>query len=175
MTGQVGKVYADAVFDLCLEEDTLEPVYKDLNACAAVFRKEPGLAQLLEVPTIPREEKRALVERLFAGNQTVVSLVCMLTQRQRIPYVQAVADAFNDLYREHKGIARMTVTTCVPLRDTQRQQLIAALQKKYGKQVELTERIDPAILGGVIVQYGDTLLDNSVRSRLEAVRRQLKQ
>ena len=105
----------------------------------------------------------------------MVSLVCMLTQRQRIPYVQAVADAFNDLYREHKGIARMTVTTCVPLRDTQRQQLIAALQKKYGKQVELTERIDPAILGGVIVQYGDTLLDNSVRSRLEAVRRQLKQ
>ena len=112
---------------------------------------------------------------MFAGNQTVVSLVCMLTQRQRIPYVQAVADVFNDLYREHKGIARMTVTTCVPLRDTQRQQLIAALQKKYGKQVELTERIDPAILGGVIVQYGDTLLDNSVRSRLEAVRRQLKQ
>ena len=63
MTGQVGKVYADAVFDLCLEEDTLEPIYKDLNACAAVFRKEPGLAQLLEVPTIPLEEKRALVEK----------------------------------------------------------------------------------------------------------------
>ena len=152
MTGRVGKVYADAVFDLCLEEGTLESVYKDLNACAAVFREEPGLAQLLEVPTIPPEEKQALVERLFAGNQTVVSLVCMLTQRQRIPYVQAVTDAFNDLYREHKGIARMTVTTCVPLRDIQRQQLIAALQKKYGKQVELTERIDPAILGDAIVQ-----------------------
>ena len=99
----------------------------------------------------------------------------MLTERRRIPYVQEVTDAFNSLYREHKGIARMTVTTCVPLRDAQRQQLIAALQKKYGKQVELTERIDPAILGGVVVQYGDTLLDNSVKSRLEAVRRQLKQ
>ena len=127
------------------------------------------------VPTIPLEEKLALVKRLFSGNDTVVSLISMLTERRRIPYVQEVTDAFNSLYREHKGIARMTVTTCVPLRDAQRQQLIAALQKKYGKQVELTERIDPAILGGVVVQYGDTLLDNSVKSRLEAVRRQLKQ
>ena len=175
MTGQVGKVYAEAVFALCLEQDTLEPVYKELNACATVFREEPALAQLLGVPTIPLEEKLALVKRLFSGNDTVVSLISMLTERRRIPYVQEVTDAFNSLYREHKGIAQMTVTTCVPLRDAQRQQLIAALQKKYGKQVELTERIDPAILGGVVVQYGDTLLDNSVKSRLEAVRRQLKQ
>lgn len=175
MSGRVGAVYADALYALCIETDTLEPVYTALGESLAVFDDNPQLYELLSVPTIGTEEKLALVKRLFSGQDYVTALLSMLTERGRISALPQVYEAFNAHYREAKNMAEMVVTTCVPLSDPLRKKLVANLQKRFGKDVQLTERIDPSLLGGMVVRYGDTVLDSSIKTQLETLRKQLRQ
>lgn len=175
MRGQVGNVYAEALFTLCRETDSLDAVHTELNACAAVLAANPELLQLLSVPTISTKEKLTMTERLFAGNEIVVSLLCLLVERNRIRYLQDVTEAFNADYQDAKNYAEMTVTTAVPLTETLRERLRAKLEEKSGKQVKLIEQVDASLLGGVMVRYGNTVQDNTVKTKLASLRQQLKQ
>lgn len=175
MTGEVGKVYAEALFSLCMEDGTLEPVYTELCACNQVLRDNPELVTLFCVPTIALKEKLGIARKLFSDNQTLCNLICMLIERGRIRVMDAITSAFTALYNDRHGVAEMTVTTSVALTPQLRERLIRKLSEKSGREVRLTERVDPGLIGGVLVQYGNTQIDNSIKSRLEAVRTQLKQ
>lgn len=169
------KVYADALFSLCIETDTLEAVYQALGETKQVFDDNQELYQLLTVPTIPSAEKLSLVKRIFAGQDYVLALISMLTERERILLLPEICSQFEALYLDQNNIADMTVTTPVPLTDDLRAKLIQKLEKQSGKKVRLTEEVDPSILGGAVVRYGNTILDNSVKTQLDNMRRQLRQ
>lgn len=169
------QVYADALFALCLETDTLESVYAALHESRQVFDDNGALYQLLTVPTIPMADKLSLVNRIFAGEGYVLSLLLMLTERARIKEFPQICAQFDAAYRERNNIADMTVITPVPLRDDLRDKLIQKLQKQSGKTVHLTEEVDPSILGGAVVKYGNKILDNSVKTQLDQMRTQLRQ
>ena len=99
------------------------------------------------------------------------NFLCLLVEKHRFGRLSEIREAYNKQYHEAFGIAEVFVTSAVPLDDAQRSALKAKLQKKLGKTIQLRERVDQTLVGGMVIQYGDTRMDNSLRTRM----RQFKQ
>lgn len=175
MTGDIGKLYSQALFELCLENDSLGDVSRDMSLCRTVFEDNPQLVKLLNSPAISFAEKISVINSIFGETGTVRDLICVVTQKGRIRWFSEIAEQFRLRCADHDNTAEMTVITCVPLKDTQRESLLKKLEEKSGRKVRLSEKTDPSILGGIIVEYGNTRMDNSIRSKLKAVGEQLRQ
>ncbi len=175
MTGDVGKLYAQALFELSLEQNDLTEVYNDLTECSKIFDDNPDFVSLLDSPVIMRDEKHDIINKVFGSDGgTVHDLICLVTDKNRIRYFTKIAEAFNVLYDDHMGIREMTVVTSTPLKPDTREKLIRKLEEKSGKKVKLKEEVDPSILGGIVLKMGDSMIDDSVKGRLESIARQLK-
>ncbi|MGN0614402.1 MAG: ATP synthase F1 subunit delta [Porcipelethomonas sp.] len=174
MTGDVGKLYAQALFELSLEAENIEEIHKDINECRKIFDDNPELTALLDSPVILREEKQTVIDKIFGSEGTVRDFICLVTDKNRINYFGKMTDAFNQHYNEYKNIAEMTVVTSVPLSAGARKKLLKKLEEKSGKTVILKEEVDPSIIGGVILRVGNSQIDSSVKGRLETLAQQLK-
>lgn len=174
MTQQtVGKVYAEALFLLSQEEHQEQTIYHELNEAADVMAAHPEFVSLLDVPTLAVTERISILRRVIGeGTGTTENFLCLLVEKHRFGRIAEIRSAFNKLYHEAFGIAEVFVTSAVALDDKQRGELTAVLGRRLGKTVELHESVDPAILGGMIVQYGDTRMDNSLRTRMQQFRQQ---
>lgn len=169
MTGDVPALYSKALFELAVEQDCLESVYEELEQLKEVFQQNPELIKLLSSPAITQAEKLDVISKIFGTDSVVCDFLCVVTEKNRIPYIIKIAEAFNCLYNDYKNIAEITVTTSVPLSDTSRQKLSEKLSNRFGKTVKLIEKIDPSVLGGVIVDYGNTQIDGSIKKRIETI------
>lgn len=175
MTGDVGKLYAQALFELSLEQNDLDDVYNDLMQCSKVFGDNPEFVSLLDSPVILKEEKHGIINKVFGSEPgTVHDFICLVTDKNRIRYFCTIADEFNKLYDDYKGIKEMTVITSIPLKPEMKSRLLKKLEEKSGKTVKLKEVVDPSIIGGIVLKMGDSMIDGSVKGRLESISRQLK-
>ena len=174
MTQQtVGRVYAEGLFLLAQEEHSEAQIYKELNEAADVLMQNAEFIALLDVPTLDISERIAILRRVIGdGTGTMENFLCLLVERHRIRKLGEIRDDFNKLYHEQFGVAEVFVTSAAPLIEKQRGELIQVLSKKLHKTVELRESVDPSLLGGMIVQYGDTRMDNSLRTRMQQFRQQ---
>ena len=176
MTQTVGKVYAEALFLLAQEERSEQQIYEELNAAADLLEQYPDFLMLLSVPTLNLEERLAILRNVIGDGQgTMEHFLALLVEKHRISHIAAIRKAFNQLYFDASGIAEVFVTTAVPMEEAQKAALIAAMQKKLKRDVTLKETVDAAILGGMIVQYGDTRMDNSLRSRMQELSQTMEQ
>lgn len=177
MTGMVEKVYAEAMFQLGLENSAVEEYHQELTELAKLFAENPELEKLLSAPALTAAERLDIVEKLFSGrlSDEVYSFLCLLVEKHRASYLERIASAFHVQYNFHHGIQEITVTTTKPLLPATRKKLIAKLETLTGRQVSLIEKTDPGILGGIVLQMGNTQTDASVRARLEDLRAQLKE
>ncbi len=175
MTGDVGKLYSQVLFEIGIENDNLNELNSDLEQCRTVFEENPDLVKILASPVITESEKTEVITKIFGETGTVRDFICIVTQKGRIIYFSDIAEKFRLKCNEHNNFAEMTVTTSVPLKPQQKEKLVKKLEEKSGKQVKLAEKIDASILGGIIVEYGNTRIDDSIRGKLKAVSQQLKQ
>ncbi len=176
MTQTVGKVYAEALFALAQEEQCEERIYREINETADLLAQYPELLELLSVPTLSVEERLEVLHKIIGEEDGIMeNFLSLLVERHRISRMADIRTAYNALYYEQFSIAEVFVTTAAPLTEMQRSTLCENMQKKLGKEIKLTETIDPGILGGMIVQYGDTRMDNSLKSRMREMSDQLKQ
>jgi F-type H+-transporting ATPase subunit delta len=165
--------FAEAAFAVARDSNQLDPWLAALDQAA--FGLNNDVAGLyLSSPVVPPERKRAVLEELLPGiPATVHNFFGILAHRNHLDLLPEIARVFRRLLNEHRGIVVATVTTAVPI-DEREQALIAArLGQRLGKQIALETRVDPSILGGVIAQIGDDVIDGSVRGRLERLRRRL--
>ena len=173
MTGDIGKVYSQALFEIALESGCLDEINSEMGQCRTVFEENPELIKLLASPVITFGEKAEV--KIFGKDGIIRDFICVVTQKGRISYFSEIAEEFTGKYNEHNNIVKMTAITSVALKSEQREKLIGKLEEKSGKKVILSEKIDPSILGGIIVEYDNSRIDNSVKGKLEAVAKQLKQ
>lgn len=175
MTQTVGKVYAEALLRLSQEEHCEETVYEQLNAAADMFAEHPDFMSLLSVPDIGAPE-RVEILRSVIGNEAGITenFLCLLVEKHRINRIAQIRDAFNAMYYELFSIAEVFVTSAQPLTVQQREALSAKLAAKLAKKIRLVESVDASLLGGMIVQYGDTRMDNSLRTRVKDMSDNLK-
>ena len=147
----VDKTYGDALFSLVTEEDekALPDILGQLKGVSEVFAAEPDFIKLLRTPTIPIEEKTALVKEVFDGkvHKFVVNFLCILTENDRLPDFERILAYFTGLYNEKLGIADVTVTSAMPLSDTAAEKIRAKMAEITGKTVNMTLKTDDKLVG----------------------------
>ena len=175
MSSEVSSVYANALFSLAKEQGdaVLQETRSDLRQTAVLFSLNPDLTRLLSLPTLSVSERLEIAKKIFGDDSLASRLIFLLIDHGRVPFLGEIADDFDAKMLEYQDTTDVTVTTAVALSPEQKERLRDALAKKLHQTIRITERIDRKILGGVIVQYGDTRIDNSVKYRLDALKEQL--
>ena len=168
--------YAEALFDLAREAQALDDVLDDMQKISEAFVCTPALGRLLSSHEVSREEKRALLDNCFGGvvHTYVLSCLKLMTDQGRIGALERAAKRFKDMYNEEMGILTVRVTAAGPLSDEQRNKLIQKLEAMTQKRIELTMAIDEACLGGIRLEYGGVCTDDTIRHRLDELKRQLQ-
>ncbi|MDE7302206.1 MAG: ATP synthase F1 subunit delta [Oscillospiraceae bacterium] len=176
MTGTVEKVYSEAVFELACEQGCADEVKKELDSLAVIFGDNPELPKLLGTPTVTAAEKLDIIEKAFKGRVSDITynFLCVITEKGRASAISAVAEDYKNRWYEMKNIAEVKVVTSVPLEDGLKSKLKAKLESVYKKTVILDETVDPSIMGGIVLNYNGAMMDGSVKSRLEAIQKQIR-
>jgi len=167
------KRYAEAAYLLAREEGKEEAWTVGLAAMGALFGDEQA-RMFFENSRVPMAQKLQLVERALAGvDPLVVNLARLLLRRGRTSLGPQIADAFQRLVQESKGISHATVTSAVLLSAEDQRAVAQRLRELTGGEVVLETEVDEGILGGLVVRIGDRLIDGSTKSRLLALKRRL--
>ena len=172
--GSSAKRYAQAVFEIAQEADRFDQWQDDLDSLAEAAANAEFVA-LVENPRLAVEEKRKIVADTLPGiSDGALNLATILMVKGRFRVLAPlVAEEFRRLMDGHHGILRADVVTAVELTKDRVDQLTKALAEATGKDVRVTQRVDPEIVGGMVVRVGDRVLDGSVQSTLRGLRRSL--
>jgi F-type H+-transporting ATPase subunit delta len=163
----VARPYAEAVFRSALEKGALGAVAGSLALIAAIARDEQ-MHSVLGNPKVSPQQKKELFAAAGSGrtDALVTNLVSVLVDGHREVLIGDIAQQFEQLKNEHEKVVRARITSAQPLSDSQRGEIVAALEKRYGKKVEAEVDVDPELLGGARVQVGDQVIHASVRDAL---------
>ena len=168
-----GKRYAQAIFELGLEQDRLEQWAGDLEFIDGVLQDEE-FRTLLKHADVPIADKiKAIDAVLSETDPTIRNLVNLLVTKGMVDAVQDLRVAYTALLDEHLGRQRIQVTSAVPLEPQELERVTQFVSNLIRKEVVVSTDVDESILGGVVIQIGDQLLDGSTSSRLEALRNRL--
>lgn len=170
----VARRYAQAVLELAQEQQSLDQWRGDLAALAEVW-KDPRVAARMDDPKLGRTRRMQQTRDLLGGRigPLALNMVLLLVQRGRTDLVPLIAAAFERLERERDRRETAFVTSAIALSEAQRASLRESLGRRTNKTVDLAERVDPTIMGGLIVRIGDELIDASVAGRLRQIEAQL--
>lgn len=173
----VAEVYAQSAMQVCQSVGQCEQFQQELEQLQTIVDQVPDFARLMSASLLPGREKVEIVRRVFDGKvmPELDGLLTVLAKHDRLGLIPVIASRFDQLVHLRRGIVDVVLTTAVPLDDGQVQNLKTQLQELLGSEVMLDIRVDDRIVGGVIVRVGDKLIDASVRSRLEAIRKSLLQ
>jgi F-type H+-transporting ATPase subunit delta len=169
------EAYAKALLEVARAEGTLGEVEDDLFRFARVFEGSDDLRMALTDPSLPAERRMAVVEELMGGKALNVSaaLASFVVGIGRANDLPAIVDRFVSLAANERQHEVAEVRSAVPLDEGQRTRLEQALSEATGKQVELKVIVDERVLGGLVATIGDTVIDGTVRHRLEQLKEQL--
>lgn len=172
---ELQKEYGEALYMLCDEEHIDGDVLDELEAMRAAFADSPEYLRLLDNRALPIESRLQILDEGFAGkvHPYVVNFMKLLTQRGAIAEFPGCAAQYRQLYLQSHGIVEAKVTTAAALTDAQAQELNDRLSALAHRKVLMHASVDPELLGGVVVEMDGQRYDNSVRRRLEDIRRTL--
>jgi F-type H+-transporting ATPase subunit delta len=178
LTNQIANQYANSLFDLARDSNTLDQTEKSLARFDELIRGSDDLARLLRSPVFSAGEQiaalNAILEKAKIGG-LVANFVRVVARNRRLFAMKDMLGAFRKLLADHRGEAAADVTVASRLNATQRRELQAALKTKIGKDVTINEIVDPAILGGMIVKVGSRQIDTSLRTKLSSLKLALKE
>jgi F-type H+-transporting ATPase subunit delta len=161
--------YARALFSLAQEENSTDAIRRELSEMAELFASHKDLQQRIFQPLHPADERRkvlvALCERGGASD-TIRKFFSYLIDQRRLVLFDGIRQEFDRLDDEAAGRLRAEVRTANPLGDEQRARLVEVLSQRTGKSIELSVKVDPTLIGGVIATVGGLVFDGSIRTQL---------
>jgi len=170
--------YATALFDLARETNTIDAVKADLERFDALVAESADLARLVRSPVFSVDEQlhalTAVLDRAGIGGLAGQFLKLVTTNR-RLFAARDMVRAYRELVAQHKGEATAEVTVAEQLKDDHIAALRSALKAVSGKDVDLAIKVDPAIIGGLVVKLGSRMVDTSLRTKLNAIRHAMKE
>ena len=174
MPGKVsGKRYGQAIFELALEQGETAPWGQDVALVAEAF-EDTDFNALLKHAGVSAEDKRSAVETVLGGvNSMVRNMVNLLVARGLVGAIPDACREYTELLDRQQGRQRVEVTTAVPLEPAEIERITDFVAELIGREVVVTPHIDESILGGLVIQIGDRLLDGSARARLNGLRERL--
>ncbi|MEO0714668.1 MAG: F0F1 ATP synthase subunit delta [Pseudomonadota bacterium] len=174
---EAARRYASALFDLAKDKAALEAVREDFSAFAKLVRESAELKRLIESPAFTREDKTAAlgdVAKKAGIHQLLANFVGVMATNGRARDLLSAQTAFDALYAKQRGVKRAVARTAKPMTDTQRANVEALLAKTAGGGVELTEEVDPALIGGLQLRIGSKLIDASIATKLDRMNTAMK-
>ncbi len=174
---RIASRYAKSLLELASEQGKLEEVNKDMLLFSEVISENRDFQLFLKSPVVAHDKKLAVLSQVFTGkvNDLTLAIFRILVKKQREAYLSAIATEFHHQYNAKTGIEEATVTTTFPIDNELRNEFKAVVKKISGKEVELTEKIDENLIGGFILKVGDRQIDDSINSRLKALKLKFSQ
>ena len=174
----VGEVYARALLGAAQSANKVDAVVEQFESFVVdVLDKNPKIELALANPKMSVEDKWSLIDRVFGGKMepTLLTMLKVLARRQRLGSLRPIQKCASDLRDELAGRIQVQVTVASELDASARDALVAKLKTVFKKEIRLNTKVDPSILGGLIVRVGDTVLDGSVDGQLAALRKTVAQ
>jgi F-type H+-transporting ATPase subunit delta len=176
VTGSLARRYARAILELGTAQRNLDQLGAELRALAQAMKGSPELVSSLTNPAIRRADRRRVIDALLqrvSASQHTRNLIYILLDGERLASLPSISREVDAMIEARSGRISAEVTSARPLDAAELKQITAALEQLSGKQVSVTRREDPDLLGGVVAKLGDTVYDGSLRTQLRNLRDEL--
>jgi F-type H+-transporting ATPase subunit delta len=171
---EIAEVYSRALFEVAKEHDVVDRIHDELAEFTDGLRENRELQLFFFSPYFSSEEKQEGVRRILDGaDERFVRFLELVAERHRMPVIFRIKRAFDDLWAEEKRLLPVSVTSAVELDESLVRDIGDRIRRETGREVELESRVDPDVLGGLVLRVGNMVLDASVRGRLEQLRKQV--
>jgi F-type H+-transporting ATPase subunit delta len=172
----IARVYADALFGVAKEKGKLDAIREQLGQFADALAKTREMQLFFFSPYFSSAEKGDGLKKAIAGaDPELVNFLELLIEKHRMPVLFRIRRQFDALWAKENKRLGVTVTSAVELDPQVAEHIGAEIEQQTGNEVELQSRVDPDILGGLVVQVGNMVLDTSIRNRLEKLRKSVAQ
>lgn len=174
---RVAARYALALFKIALKSGNVDMIAIDLNQLRSFSASHKGFLEFLQSPNINEDEKMSFLRTIFTTRLSpqLLSFFELLLHKHRINLLSEIAVEFEQLLEDHQGLIKAKVVTAIQIDETVKNRLREKLEKISGKKIEIIQKIDRSIIGGVIVYMHNRVIDRSVRRELEQLRHDLLQ
>jgi len=171
---EIAQVYARSLFQVARERDRIDEVREQLGQFADAVADSRDLSVFFFSPYFATEEKKEGLRRGVEGaDPEVLNFLELLLENHRMPAIHRIRRAYDALWREERRLLPVEVTSATRLDERVVSSIGDRISEQTGRRVELSSRVDPDILGGIVLRVGNSVLDASIRNRLEQLRRQV--
>ena len=169
------RMYARALYEAAKDAGRIEAVREELGDFVQAQRDVPELRELLRNPQLDQRVKASALGELLGGEEELVrNFLLLLAEKGRAGEIEEIAREFERLAAREEGILDVELTTAVELSDEEARDVISQIEQASGRKVVATRRVDPDLIGGIVLQTGSMRLDASIRGRLNRLRTELK-
>jgi F-type H+-transporting ATPase subunit delta len=171
---ELAEVYARALFEAADEGDKLDTVREQLGEFADALSESRDLQVFFFSPYFSTDEKVEGLEKVVSdADETVANFLALLVEKHRMPAVFRIRNRFERLWQEENKVLPVQITSAIELDESTVSSIGDRIGERTGRKVELRSAVDPDILGGLVLQVGNNVLDASIRNRLENLRKQV--
>ena len=171
---EIGQVYARALFEAAMEHDELDEIQEQLAIWSDALAENKDLQTFFFSPRFSSAEKKDAIRKIIdGGNERFLNFLELLAERHRLPATFRIRRSFDELWREEHKMLPVEVTSAVELDEELVRSIGERIQERTGRRIELTSRVDPNIIGGLVLRVGNKVLDASVQGRLQRLRKQI--
>jgi len=171
---EIGQVYARALFESAVEHGELDEVQEQLGIWADALGETKNLQTFFFSPRFSSAEKKDAIRKIIdGGNERFLNFLELLAERHRLPATFRIRRSFDELWREEHKMLPVEVTSAVELDEGLVRSIGERIEERTGRRIELTSRVDPDIIGGLVLRVGNKVLDASVQGRLQRLRKQI--
>jgi F-type H+-transporting ATPase subunit delta len=173
---ELAEVYARSLFEVAIEHDSLDVLREQLAQFADALNENRELAVFFFSPYFSTKEKQDGLGRLLEGaDGTLLNFLGVLIENHRMPVIFRIRQQFEHLWQQENRMLPVQITSAIELDQATTEKLGRQIGERTGRKVTLAARVDPDILGGIVLRVGNSILDASIRNRLEQLRRHVAQ
>jgi F-type H+-transporting ATPase subunit delta len=169
--------YAKSILDLAIETNQLEKIFADIKWLQEVLKNNRDFLNLLRSPIIKADKKKKILDAVLEKrvSELTAGFITLLVTKNRESNLPEIITSFISLYKQHKNIHTVKLTTAVRVSDDMKKAIMDQVKKSSGyENIELEEKVDENIIGGFVLQIGDKLVDASIAYDLKAIARQFE-
>jgi ATP synthase F1 delta subunit len=171
---EIAQVYARSLFEVAQEQDKLDEVRDQIGQFADALGESRDLQTFFFSPYFSTEEKKEGLDTVLEGAEsTVQNFLALLIENHRMPALFRIRRELDRMWQEVNKLLPVQITSAVALDESVTKQIGEEIGRQTGRTVDLTSTVDPDVLGGIVVRVGNSILDASIRTRLERLRKQV--
>jgi F-type H+-transporting ATPase subunit delta len=169
---EIASVYARSLFEVAKEEDKLDAVREQLGQFADALHDDRELQVFFFSPYFSTEEKKDGLAKVIVGAEAaVLNFFELLVEKHRMPVIFRIRRTYDELWEHENKLLPVTITSAIELDEDIARRIGDQIGEQTGQRVELTKTVDPDIIGGLVLRVGNSILDASIRNRLETLRK----